>query len=115
VPESRPLNIGKTTVLDATGAGTVSLGPESAPGTAAWHVTGVIVQTNRPGQSPIPRVQIYRDTVDPANSLGLSYDGSFGQAVADETVPNGSQLVCVWSGGQSGDRASLTLTGERLS
>jgi hypothetical protein len=109
-----PLLIGQTITLDATGGGQIALGPASAPGSAAWHVTGIIVQTNRPGTSPIPRVQIYRDTIDPANSLGLSYDGSFAQAQADEQVPNGSKLICVWAGGQTGDRASLTLTGERI-
>lgn len=111
---STPLLIGQTVTLDATGGGQIALGPASAPGSAAWHVTGIIVQTNRPGTSPIPRVQIYRDTIDPTNSLGLSYDGSFAQAQADEQVPNGSRLICVWAGGQSGDRATLTLSGERV-
>ena len=108
------LNIGRTVTLDASGGGTISLGPESAPGTSAWHITGVIVQTNRPGVSPIPRVQLYRDTATPENSIGLTHDGSFAQAVADEYFPNGSKIVCVWSGGQAGDRASITLNGERL-
>jgi hypothetical protein len=116
MPDTRAsLNIGRTITLDATGAGTITLGPESAPGTAAWHITGVIVQTNRPNVAPIPAVQFYRDTATPENSLGLSPNGSFGQAVADEYFPNGSKIICVWSGGQAGDRASLTLNGEKLS
>lgn len=109
----RTLLIGGTVTLDAAGAGQIALGPSSAAGPANWHVTGVIVQTNRPGQSPVPRVQIYRDTIAPENSLGLSYDGSFAQAGADETLSRGSQLICVWSGGQAGDRATFTVGGKK--
>lgn len=114
MPDRASLHIGKTTTLDASGGGTVSLGPESAPGTSAWHVTGVIVQTNRPNVAPIPRVQLYRDTAIPENSIGLCPNGSFSPGVADEIIPNGSKIVCVWTGGQVGDQATLTLNGERM-
>lgn len=108
------LLIGRSVVLDATGAGQISLGPASAPGSVAWHITGVIVQTNRINVAPIPRAQFYRDSIAPANNIGLTPNGSFGQAKADEKLPNGSKLICVWAGGQSGDIASLTLSGERV-
>lgn len=107
------LHSGGSVTLDGTGAGSVALGPSSSAGPATWHITGVIVQTDRPALAPIPRVQFYRDEISAENLLGLSYDGSFGQGVADETLTRGQLLICRWTGGQSGDRATLVLTGEK--
>lgn len=112
-PVRSNLNMAASVTLNASGAGTVSLGPDSGRGPANWRVTGVIVQTDRPGQAPIPRVQVYLDQQDPSGSQGLSYDGSFAQGACDLTISRGQQLVCVWSGGQSGDTASFTVTGEK--
>lgn len=113
--ERRPtLGAGTTTRLDATGAGRIELGPNNSRGPANWRVTGVIVQTNRPGQAPVPRAVVYLDDESsPANVQGLSYDGSFAQGRCDITLTRGQKLICLWSGGQSGDTASLTLTGEK--
>lgn len=108
------LRAGGTVTLDGSGAGTVELGPDAARGPATWRVDGVILQTDRPGQAPVPRAVVYLDDAsDPANAQGLSYDGSFAQGRSDITLTRGQRLVCVWSGGQSGDRASMTLTGEK--
>jgi hypothetical protein len=112
VPDTRyNLTAGGSVTLDSTGVGTVTLGPDSGP--ANWRVTGLIVQTNRPGQAPVPRVQIYLDQVDPSNSQGLNYDGSFAQATGEVALSRGSHLIAVWSGGQAGDRATITATGEK--
>lgn len=108
-----PLNAGKTVTLDGTGAGRVELGPDAGP--PHWHVSAVMIQTNRPGQAPVPRVQLYLDVVDPANSLGLSYDGSFGQASGDQDLVQGQHIIAVWSGGQAGDQATMTVNGEKWS
>jgi hypothetical protein len=102
---------GGSVVLDATGSGQVQLGPDSGP--ANWSVSSVVRQTNRPGQSPVPRVQLYLDTVDPQNSLGVSYDGSFGTFVGEQTLSRGQHLLVVWTGGQAGDRAAATVNGEK--
>lgn len=107
----QPLLIGGTVALDATGSGRVTLGPDQGP--PNWEVTSVVTQTNRPGVAPIPRVQLYLDSVDPTNSLGLRYDGSFGQAGGNQILSRGQHIIAVWSGGQVGDLASLTLGGER--
>lgn len=112
-PVRSTLNIGTTITLDGAGGGTAMLGPDSAKGPANWHVTGVIVQTDRPGQAPIPRVVVYLDTLSASGTQGLSYDGSFAQGATSLTLSRGQKLICVWSGGQSGDQASLTLTGEK--
>ena len=108
-----PLVIGGSVTLDATGGGRVSLGPDQGP--PNWEVTSLVTQTNRPGLAPIPRVQLYLDAVDPTNSLGLRYDGSYGQATGSQDLTRGQHIIAVWSGGQAGDVATLTLNGERWS
>jgi hypothetical protein len=112
-PVRSTLNIGTTITLNASGAGTASIGPDTGRGPANWHVTGVILQTNRPGLSPIPRAVVYLDQQSASGTQGLSYDGSFAQGSCDLTLTRGQQIICVWSGGQSGDQASLTVTGEK--
>lgn len=114
MPEQRTnLNTGATVTLDGSGGGRVELGPDTGRGPATWRVDGVILQTDRPGQAPIPRAQVYLDSEDPASSQGLSYDGSFAQGRCDIELTRGQKLVCVWAGGQAGDRASMTVTGEK--
>lgn len=113
MPVTRPLLAAAAVTLDGTGAGTVRLGPSDQAGPAYWRVTGVVVQTNRPGVAPIPRFQVYRDEAIAENSLGLYYDGSFGQGSGEEILPRGSRLIGVWTGGQAGDHATMTVTGEK--
>ena len=107
------LSIGKSVTLNASGAGTVTLGPDSAAGPANWRVDGVILQTTRPGVAPIPKAQVYLDSPTPDNSQGLSYDGSYAQGRCDLIVSRGQSLICQWTGGQAGDVATMTLTGEK--
>jgi hypothetical protein len=107
------LTIGGSVTLNASGTGTVSLGPDSARGPATWRVDGVILQTNRPGQAPIPRAVVYLDEEATERAQGLSYDGSFAQGRCNLTVTRGQKLVCTWTGGQAGDQAVMTLTGEK--
>jgi hypothetical protein len=108
------LLVGRNTVLDVTGSGTISVGPNVSAGPANWHVTGVIVQTSRPGRAPIPAVQVYLDVIDPSKSQGMTYDGSFTPSRrADVKLIRGQQLIIVWTGGQVGDVASVTLSGEK--
>lgn len=111
--DTQPLVIGSSVTLDGTGAGQISLGPDQGP--PNWRVTSIIIQTNRRGQAPIPAVQLYLDSVAPSNSIGLSYDGSFGQASGEQQLVRGQHIIAVWSGGQAGDIASLTVNGERWS
>ena len=105
------LTTGLSVILGATGSGQVALGPDIGP--PNWHVTSIITQTNRPGLTPIPKVSLYLDGVAPENALCVSYDGSFGQANGDQDLTRGQRLIAVWTGGQAGDRATLTVNGER--
>jgi hypothetical protein len=108
------LNMSASTTLATVNGvvtGSVSLGPQASAGPANWQVDGVILQTSRPGVAPIPRCQVYLDTVQPGSSQGLTYDGSFDQGRTDIRVARGSQLIAVWTGGTAGDVASMTVTG----
>lgn len=98
-------------VLGATGAGFVTLGPGLGAGPRTWHIDTIIVQTNRPGLAPVPRVQVYKDQAIPQTSQGLSYDGSFSQASGQLDLTGHETIIIAWSGGQSGDVATATVTG----
>lgn len=99
--------------LDASGAGTVRVGPGSVRGPANWRVTGVILKTSRPGQAPVPKAEVYVDRISPECLKGITYDGSFAPGRCDFPVIRGQMVIVVWSGGQSGDTASATITGEK--
>lgn len=108
------LQASASVTLDASGTGQVALGPQDARGPARWDVDGIIVQTTRPGVAPIPRVQVYLgDTATPANSQGLTYDGSFNQGRVSLVVTRGDRLIFRWTGGQAGDVATATVTGTK--
>lgn len=106
-----PLNAAGLVTLDASGNGTARVGPDSQRGPANWTVDGVILTNGRPGQTPIPRAQVYVDTESAANRQGLTYDGSFAQGRCDIQLTRGQALLAVWSGGQAGDRCEFTVTG----
>ena|SRR5690242_3268328 len=107
------LQLGRTVVLDADGAGEIRLGPTAGPPT--WHITGVILQTSRPGEAPVPRCRVYQDTTDANGVQGLTYDGSFASGRCDVTLVRGQVLIARWTGGQAGDVASMTISGEKIS
>lgn len=112
--ERRPrLAAADVVTLDASGAGIARVGPDSVRGPANWHVTGVILKTSRPGQAPVPRAEVYVDRISPECLQGITYDGSFAPGRCDFTIARGQTVIVVWSGGQSGDTASATITGEK--
>lgn len=94
----------------ATGSVTLGPGVNGNP-SYNWRVSGLVAQTSRPGLAPIPRLQVYKNQALAAFSLGLTYDGSFTSAGADEAISRGESLVFVWTGGNPGDVATVVLTG----
>lgn len=107
------LNAADTVTLNAAGGGTATLGPSAVRGPANWQVTGVILKTDRPGEAPVPRAEVYIDRVSPECLQGITYDGSFAPGRCNFTIARGQTVIVVWTGGQSGDHASVTLTGEK--
>jgi hypothetical protein len=110
---SVPLNLGASVQLNASGAGTVSLGPKNGP--PRWRVTRVAIKTSRPGQPPVPTFTLYLNSQDDNGFIDNSYDGSFDNSDVDLTVFKGGALIGVWAGGQSGDTATMSLYGEMIS
>jgi hypothetical protein len=109
VSERRALNTSAHTVLDASGAGRVELGPDR--GAPYWNVTKLVVTTSRPGQAPVPSCAVYVDTEDANGLQDTTYDGSRDATEADIDLQRGQHLIAVWSGGQAGDTATLSVTG----
>lgn len=113
---SNGLNKSNSVTLDASGNGTLRLGPDISRGPATWNLDGLLWGTTRggvaaAGLAPIPRVQVFLDQADPSGLQAQSYDGSFGDAPGTLALNRGSTLIATWTGGQAGDIASLTVTG----
>lgn len=109
------LSVSGSTVLASVGGvvtGNVTLGPgrNNDRGPATWHVTGVIVQSSRPGVGPIPRVLVVDEV---GASQGVSYDGSFDSGRADHNMIRGQFLSATWTGGLVGDVVTMTLSGTK--
>lgn len=102
------LNEAKRTILDASGNGRVELGPNK---NALWNVTKMMVSTSRPGVAPVPRCTVYLDEESTRGKQGSTYDGSDDESDCDIDVHKGQNLIAVWSGGQSGDTAELSVSG----
>ncbi len=103
------LNAAASVILDASGGGRLELGPGSGP--PYWHLTKVMVKTDRPGRAPVPACSVYLDGEDDASLQGSTYDGSRDETECDIEMTRGQHLIAVWSGGQAGDRATLSVTG----
>lgn len=108
------LNVSASVVLNASGGGQAAIGPQNTPGTQSWNVTGILVRTSRPGVAPIPACDVYLDnTNDPGSIVATMYDGSRNQGSGTQKLVQGQRLIAVWTGGQSGDIATLVLSGTR--
>lgn len=107
--ERQALNVSASTVLNASGGGRVELGPDR--GVPYWNVTKYLVKTSRPGLAPVPACSVYVDFEDPDHEQDSTYDGSKDASDADIDLSRGQHIIAVWSGGQAGDTATLSLTG----
>lgn len=107
-----PLSLSASVVLDGTGSGTASLGPTSSGET--WQVSAVGVHCDTNVNESIARVyagasaspKYYRDATTWA-STGDSTDS------VTDTIAVGSQVWAVWSGGDVGTTAHITVSGTR--
>lgn len=110
-PQRQALNTSARVVLGADGSGRVELGPADRAGPAYWTVTRVVVGTDRPGLAPVPALSLYLDTEDPSGLQDSTYDGSKDASDVDIDLSRGQHLIAVWTGGQAGDTAHLSVTG----
>lgn len=108
---AEPLNVGVDIVLDANGNGRAAIGPTYGPPT--WHVTSIGVRTSSPGQGNIPMCATYRATEDSNGWLDTTYDGSADSNTVTFDITQGTQIIAVWTGGNPGDVATLSVLGTR--
>ncbi|MFJ2952939.1 hypothetical protein ACIO8H_35805 [Streptomyces sp. NPDC087226] len=107
--DRQALNTSRPTTLDANGNGRLELGPDKGP--PYWNVTKLVVMTDRPGLAPVPQASVYLDTEDANGLIDSTYDGSKDSTDVDIDLQRGQHLIAVWSGGQAGDTATLSVTG----
>jgi hypothetical protein len=106
-----PLNQGVDVVLNADGDGRAVLGPTYGPST--WHVQTISVRTSQPGQGDIPQCAIYRGTEDSNGYVDTTYDGSADSTDVNFDITQGVQIIAVWTDGNPGDIATLSVYGTR--
>lgn len=107
----QPLNVGTTVVLDASGNGRATLSPSFGP--ALWHVRSVAVRTSQPGAGSIPQCALYRATEDANGYIDTTYDGSADATDVAFDLAQGTEIIAVWTGGNPGDTATLSVYGTR--
>lgn len=106
-----PLTGGQGTAkVSAAGAATISVGP-AALGTV-WYPAQVTVQTTS-GVNDASTCNIYLGPAGvPVTLVATIYPGGIGTAaVAVPSMTPGQYLIAVWSGGNSGDTASMNVIG----
>lgn len=87
--------------FDATGTAEVTVSP---PGGVDWHVRITSVSSTSTAQ---PTATLTLD----GHFLEGTYSGNRDTSDTVYTIPAGSQLVCTWTGGTAGARATLSLRG----
>ena len=105
----RPLNRSTDITLDGSGNGVARIGPSFGP--PIWHVTNTQIRTSSPGQGDIPMCVLYRGTQDSQGYVDTTYDGSADSCDIPYDIVQGSQAIAVWTGGNPGDTATLTVIG----
>ena len=102
--KKNPLDVSLSVRLNASGNGTVKLGPTSANQT--WNVTNAAVSVST--NTLEPTAVLYLNSK--ASKLAGTYTGSNDSTGLDETLRNGF-IICEWTGGDPGAIATLSLQG----
>lgn len=109
-----PLNSNGFVILDASGNGTVKLGPASAR--EVWNPQSVHVQVAGPVTNEASCYIYVGDSPTQGNFRDASQSGSTGDSsdrVSADTIKCGQYIWAVWSGGDVGRQATLLITGSR--
>lgn len=91
-------------ILDATGAGQVTISPTAG----TWAITNTAVSVATSTKQPTAR--LYRGVVSPVNLLAASYTGANDSNNDRIILQQGTPLICVWTGGDVGARATMSIT-----
>jgi hypothetical protein len=103
--------------LNASGAGTTRVGPLTAR--EVWYPSNVSVKTTFPGTQTAPTLESKCDIfvgniASPEFFRDTSTQGSTGDAsgaCSADIIRSGQYVWAVWSGGDAGVQATLTVTG----
>jgi hypothetical protein len=105
--------------LNGSGAGTAKVGPLTAR--EVWYPSNVSIKTTFPGVQSAPTLESKCDiyvgqTASPEFFRDNSIQGSTGDAsgaCSADIVRTGQYVWAVWSGGDAGVQATLTVTGQK--
>lgn len=97
-------------VLNASGAGTVTLAPESF---RTWNVTSINVRTDQGiTVTPVPQCTVYLGTASPGQIVAQTWMGNRSTASGGDILVQSSQPLFVeWVNGIPGSRATVSLYG----
>lgn len=105
-----PLSASAQVVLNGSGNGSVTLGPQ-VPG-QTWFPSGTSVQVNPTSTTVVSQFKLYNGAAQPANFLGGTYTGdNNSDGLADCTLYCGQFMTGVWAGGNPGATATLVVSG----
>jgi hypothetical protein len=104
-----PLNLAISVILDASGNGTVQLGPSVGQ---RWQLNNAAVGTSTAVKIPTCILYMGGSPTAP-NQVDSTYTGSQDASGKVDAYPltNGQKIFAVWSGGDVGARATLSLFG----
>ena len=106
---TRQLHDSARVELDASGAGTVRLGPGRHG--VRWTVRRITVQTST--ATKVPEARVYRGGVGDASFITGTFVGSFDvDDGLNEQLEHGEYLTVAWTGGDAGAVATATWSGE---
>lgn len=110
MPTTKPLNEFGSATLDASGNGTAEI---QVPRLETWNVQKIAVTTSTNVLEPVAAV--YVDSPSPGNLLGSTYTGSNDSSNENQILMPGQYLVCRWSGGDPGAKATISVFGTKVS
>lgn len=106
-----PINAGVSTVLDGTGGGIVTFGPQT-PG-VSYTITSVATITSSTVNTPT--FLLYQGPVGQQNFIGGTYDGNTDSSDVNVQLFNGQVMTGVWTGGDAGAQATMSVFGNKTS
>jgi hypothetical protein len=105
-----PLSVSGSVILDGSGKGQVQLGPVLAG--VSWSPSNAGIVVTPVSLTVVSTFKLYNGAPQDQNFIGGTYTGdSNSSAVSVPDMHPGSVLTGVWSGGNPGARATLTITG----
>lgn len=105
----RPLNTSGSVTLNASGTGTVTLAPGMG---LRWALTVAAVSTST--SVKVPQCNIYMGgSPTPDNLVDGTFSGNLDSTGRVDGLPlmNGQKVMAVWTGGDVGAKATLSITG----